>query len=342
MNKTILLSILALGILACASEEPHDANAPAETPQNAITVRAETLLTVVAVEGNIQARNRASLSTRMMARVTSIPVEVGDRVGAGQTLIRLGTEDISANRAKAEAVARVARAARDEAAKHAARMDTLLAQDAVPRVQRDQAHLRLTQAESQLAMAEASLLEVENANRYATIRAPFDGSIVSRHISVGDLANPGMPLLVIDGTGPREAVISVPAEAVKHVAKGSTLALMSSLGDRAAAEVRAVASGADPWTRTVQVRATVPNDWATGTAVTALVPTGTRAGVAIPESAVLRRGQLTGVRVVTEMGQQVRWVRLGRTLPTAYAPAEGAEPRVEVLSGLEPGERIVP
>ncbi len=104
---------------------------------------------------------------------------MGSRVRAGQILIRLGTEDIEANRSKAEAGVSVATAAREEAAKHADRMDALLAQDVVPQVQRDQAHLQLTQAESQLAMATASLREVETAGSYASIRAPFDGEVVA-------------------------------------------------------------------------------------------------------------------------------------------------------------------
>jgi RND family efflux transporter MFP subunit len=221
-------------------------------------------------------------------------------------------------------------------------MDTLLAQDAVSRVQRDQAFLGLTQAESQLAMAEATLAEVENASRYATIRAPFDGSVVARHIDVGDLAAPGMPLIVVDADGPREVVVAVPADVARHVSTGSTLTVDGGDGNPTAAEVRAVASGADPWTRTVQVRATLPSDWATGIAVTTLIPTDSRLGIAIPESAVVRRGQLTGVRVLTSLGEQVRWVRLGRTIPSSTNGGDQQDLRVEVLSGLEAGERIVP
>ena len=251
MNKAIYFTVMALGVAACGHETP-ETTVTEQSQADAITVEAETLPTVVAVDGNIEARNRASLSTRMMARVSAIPVEVGDRVRAGQTLIRLGTEDISASRAKAEAAVTVATAARDEAARHAARMDTLVAQDAVPLVHRDAAFLGLTQAESQLAMAEASLAEVENANRYATIRAPFDGAVVARHINVGDLAAPGMPLIVIDADGPREAVIAVPADVAGNVNAGSFLTVLDSHGITTAAEIRAVASGADPWTRTVQ------------------------------------------------------------------------------------------
>ncbi len=341
MIKQLSLSLVALGAAACG----HESSEPAvriETSANTITINAEQLTDVMPVEGTVHAERHATLSTRMMARVISIPVEVGDQVREGQTLIRLGTDDIAANRAKAEAAARVASAARDEATRQVARMDTLYAMDVVPLVQRDGAHLAFTQAESQLAMAQATLAEVEAASRYATIRAPFTGAIVARSINQGDLATPGMPLMVIEATGPREAVIAVPADLAEFVAVGSFVTVNAGSGLTAAAEVKAVASGADPMTRTVQVRASLPANWPTGVAVTALVPTGTRLGVAIPERSVVRRGQLTGVRVVTDEGVLIRWVRLGRTVAPTMTGDDTIEPRVEVLSGLEPGERIVP
>jgi multidrug efflux pump subunit AcrA (membrane-fusion protein) len=121
---------------------------------------------------------------------------------------------------------------------------------------------------------------------------------------------------------------------------GQQLAVRSDAAGDAMAVIRAIATGADPRTRTVEIRADLPATWPTGIAVTVLVPTGTHEGIAIPESAVVRRGQLTGVRVMTEAGETLRWIRLGRRLEAA--DTEGSdEARVEVLSGLEPGERIV-
>ena len=340
MIKRISLSLLAFGAAACGHEVPDQA-APPATDVNTITVEAESLSAVMPVEGSVEARRRASLSTRMMARVMDIPVEVGDRVRAGQTLIRLGTDDIEANRAKAEAAVRAAMAARDEAARHAARMHTLYAQDVVAEVQRDHARLQLTQAESGLAMAQATLSEVETANRYASIRAPFAGAVVLRHINEGDLAAPGMPLIAVDADGPREAVLAVPPDVAARLRVGSPISVSTRDGLSAVGEVRAVASGADPMTRTVQVRAVLPSDWPTGISVTALVPSGTRVGVAVPKRAIVRRGQLTGVRVLTPTGEMIRWVRLGRTVVSPAVIDDQTETRVEVLSGLEPGERVV-
>ena len=124
-------------------------------------------------------------------------------------------------------------------------------------------------------------------------------------------------------------MLAVAADVAAALHPGDTLTVTA--GERrVTARVRAVAGGADPATRTVEVRATVPADWPTGVAVTGLIPAGARLAVAIPTDAVVRRGQLTGVRVVAGDRIVLRWVRLGRTLGD----------RIEVLSGLEPGERI--
>lgn len=332
MTRRLTPVLLTVAVAACghaAADTEHTADPPGVT----LTIQAEPLTTVIPLEGTVVARRTAEISTRMMARISAVDVEVGDRVRAGETLVRLGTEDVAANRLKAEAAVRAAQATRDEAARQAARMDTLYAQDVVAQVQRDGAHLRLAQAESQLALAEATLQEVETAASYATITAPFAGAVVRRFADEGDVANPGMPILVLEDAGERDVVVAVPFDLTGGLANDMPLRVSTTDGRAGTASVRAIAAGADPMTRTVEVRATLPPNWPTGVAVTVLVPAGSHEGIAIPTHAVVRRGQLTGVRVLTANGVTIRWVRLGRTL-------ESGED-VQVLSGLEPGDRIV-
>ena len=331
--RTGLLIIGAAALLSACGESHSSAPSPARENLSGTPVVAEEINLQTPVEGTVISRNRAEITTRMMARVTGLAADVGSRVRRGEILINLGTEDIRANRAKAEAAVMVATAAREEAARHADRMDTLLAQDVVPQVQRDQARLMLTQAEAQVAMAEATLQEVETAGSYATIRAPFAGEVVSRYIDEGDVAAPGMHLLVVEQAGPREGKLSVPASAAAGLAPGDTIRVTTLGGRTAQAPVRVVAQGADPMSKTVEVRVDLPEDWPTGVSLTALVPTGTTQAITIPKEAVVRRGQLTGVRVVTPEGASLRWIRLGRTV--------GDGERVEVLSGLSAGDEIV-
>jgi RND family efflux transporter MFP subunit len=330
------IAILGAAALVSACSGSHS-EGPSHTGAveagQGVAVEVQEIPLTVSVEGTVTARNRAEITTRMMARVSSLNVDVGSRVGRGDVLVRLGTEDVAANRAKAEAAVMVAQAARDEAARHADRMDVLLAQDVVPQVQRDQAHLQLTQAEAQLAMASATLDEVETAGSYAAIRAPFSGEVVARFIDEGDVAAPGMPLLVVEESGPREGRLSVPVEAAQGLEAGALIPVATLGGREHQAPVKVVSAGADPRSKTVEVRVTLPADWPTGVSLSALVPAGTVQAITIPSEAVVRRGQLTGVRVVTPAGAALRWIRLGRTLDVGS--------QVEVLSGLNPGDEIL-
>ncbi len=331
--KTLPILIVATFALAACGDIDADssgAGEPIPAPESIHTVTADSVAATMAVAGTVHARHRAEISTRMMARVTEVAVELGSAVRAGQVLIRLGIEDVDASRVRAEAAVTAARAARDEAARQAARMDTLVAQDAVARVQRDQAHLGLAQAESQLAMAQAAMGEVEAAASYARIEAPFAGVVVARAVDPGDVAAPGMPLLVVESAGPREAVFAVPPEVAQTLRVGTTMEVADRDGRTTVGTVRAIAGGADPLTRTVEMRVTLSADWPTGVSVSALPPTGRRAAVTIPIDAVVRRGQLTGVHVMQGGAVSLRWVRLGRPVGD----------QVEVLSGLEAGERI--
>jgi len=335
-HRLFILAALALGAAGCGRGDAAPATAAA-TPPATLAIRADTLTSLVPVAGSVVARRRAELATRLTARVSRVSVEVGTAVHAGQLLVELSTEDVAAGRARAAAARSAAQAVRDEAARQADRMDTLLAHDAVAQVQRDGAHLALAQADAQLTTADAALRDAATAESYAALTAPFDGVVASRAVDPGDLAVPGAPLVVVEDRGPRDGLFAVPADLAARLRPGDALQVSGTDGQSVTAPIRITGRSADPTTRTVEVRVTVPPDWPTGIALTGLVPAGLHTGVAVPASAVVRRGQLTGVRVLSGDQVVVRWVRLGR--PVA-GPKDTA--RVEVLSGLEPGDRFVP
>jgi len=335
----ILLIVPSLGLASgCADAPgaPRDETAQTETGLT-VAVPPRQLPTFMSVNGRVAAQSQVEVATRMMARITAMPVQIGDVVQKGQVLVRLGSDDIEANRASAKAAVEAATLAAEEARRHMARMDTLVAMDAVPTVQRDQARLQLTGAESQLVMAQSALRNVETAASYSTIVAPFAGTVVSRYADPGDMAAPGVPLLVIQDAGTREGRIAVPASVREYMTPGTVVEVSAAGVAPVSAPVKSVSSGVDPMTGTVEIIVELPETWVPGTTLTAQLPVGSREGIAVPESSIVRRGQLTGVRVANVDGAAVRWVRLGRRVPSA----ETEEPQVEILSGLSAGEQIV-
>jgi RND family efflux transporter MFP subunit len=166
---------------------------------------------------------------------------------------------------------------------------------------------------------------------YATIAAPFAGTVVRRFVDPGTLAAPGAPLLTVEDASRLRLVAAVTPPAAARLRRGLTIEV-SIEGVRAQGRVEGVVPAGNASLVTVQV--IVENQqgrYSSGSAATVLVPGASRRALLVPAPAIVRTGDLTGVRVPSSGGTVTRWVRLGR--------AHGE--MVEVLSGLTAGDSVV-
>jgi RND family efflux transporter MFP subunit len=310
---------LVLGAAACGRDETEERGA-------AIAVEDVPAARVAALDaggfyraaGSVRASRRAELSTRLAGRVETVRVRAGDRVRSGQLLLTV-------ERASLAAAQRQADAALELATSSLRRVERLYADSAAPLVQLEAARNALAQAEGQARAVRADLA-------YAELRAPFDGRVASRLVDPGDLAGPGQPLLVVEDATRREIVVSVPDELRGRVRPGERISV--ELGDgrrRIEARVLAEVTGADPRSPTVELRLAGPIDLTTGLAAVAEIPTGERAALLLPASALVERGQLQGVFLFApDSTLRLRWIRAGRVRGDS----------VEVVSGLEAGDLV--
>lgn len=197
------------------------------------------------------------------------------------------------------------------------------------------------QALAALRAAQAALEAAQALREYADVTAPMDALVTSKHVEVGQMASPGLPLLTVEDFSAYRLEVSVPEEALSMVRVEDVVpVVLESPTEALAGTVVEVLPSVDPQTRSGLVKIQLPPPagkdpnvgWRTGTFARARFAMGDRETILVPESAVTQRGQLTGVYVVDE-SQVCRWrlVRTGRTLDN----------RVEILSGLQDGERIV-
>jgi RND family efflux transporter MFP subunit len=273
----------------------------------------------------------AVLSTKLMGRVVEVRVREGDVVGTGAVLVRLDDRDLAARREQADAGVRAADAAHNEARLQANRLRALFADSAAPRAHLDAAEAGLVRAEQTVRGAHAMAAEVEALADYAEVRAPFGGVVVQRLVDPGAFIAPGMPLVRIDDPSRLRVVAAVPPSTVSAVRRGSTVGV-SIEGTSITGTVEGVVpvSGAS----LVNVQVLVGNAsrrFSSGSAATVTIRGAPRKALLLPVMALVRSGDLVGVRVKAGGRIVTRWVRLGRARAGA----------IEVLSGLTAGDTIV-
>ena len=319
------------GFAACGSEAPEH---PVRTLQISGTpfVVSDTQLTDGFVASGIaEPVQQAMLASKLMARVTDLLVREGDQVAAGQVLARLDARDIAAKSEQVAAGLTAAEAMHREAQAQANRIRALYADSAATRAQLDQVETGLVRAESSVRQARASAAELHAMHDYATLRAPFAGTITQRLVDAGALVAPGQPLLEIEDQSVLRISVTAGPDAVRQLRRGQRLS-----GDLGGRPVESVIEGIVPAPagHLVTVNAILRNpdrEFYAGTSATLLLPQGIRPGRLIPRAAVIAQGDLIGVYLRKDGTVDLRWIRLGATHGD----------RVEVLSGLAPGDTVI-
>jgi RND family efflux transporter MFP subunit len=284
--------------------------------------------------GTVEPFDRARISTRVMGHVRSVPVQEGDRVRAGQVLLRLDSRDASNRIEQAKAGLAAAESQFKNAEAYYNRIKKLHEEQSATEQHLDNA---LTQYEATKAGASVSrnqLAEARNQLDYFNIKAPFGGFVTSRTVDVGDMGAPGAPLVTVEMQDSLKIVTTLSERDVGKVTAGQSV-LVEIGKTRSQARVESVVPAGDPSTRRFKVRLVMQNEDGTlvsGLFARVLFQTGADETISVPESAIVRRGQLTGLFVLdSEQKTRLRWVRLGRS----------SGERIEVLSGLAAGERVV-
>jgi RND family efflux transporter MFP subunit len=280
--------------------------------------------------GTAEPVERATLSTRLMATVlTVVPLE-GARVHRGDLLVRLDAADLDAKRKQVAASLAEATAMYDLATVTAKRMRALFADSAAPRAQLDAAEAGLARAASGMASARAAAAELDATAAYAEVRAPFDGVVTHRFVDPGAFAAPGAPLVTVEASDRLRISASIPAAMARGLTKGKSIGARIEDAVVTATVEGVVPTGGNLYT----VNAIVANGQGkqlAGSSATLLVSTGERHLLLVPTLALVRQGDLVGVRRRMNGGAELTWLRIGREVGE----------RTEVLSGLAAGDSVL-
>jgi len=334
MTRLTTLPLLAtLALAACGGEGERSTELAAAARPSAgqmYTVIDTVLPSVIEAAGIAEPVRRAVLSTKLMGSVVSVRVREGERVGPGQVLARVDARDIAARREQVRARVAEAEALRADAATQAERFRALYRDEAATKVQLEATETGLARAEAALAAARGAESELEAIGAYAALRAPFAGVVASRAVDPGAFVAPGQPILTVEDGATLRITVTVAPRTARGLRPGDRLpATIEGVPAEAMVEGVVPSGGA-----LYSVNALVENRgrrFLAGSAATLSIAEGSRRAVLVPGAALVREGDLTGVRVVGLAGVELRWIRTGARLGST----------VEVQAGLRPGDRVV-
>lgn len=374
----VLFMVAGIAVSSCSRPESPVTKPPASVSGVRIgVVRATAIDVVFEVPGVVRSSTSAILAPRTMGNVVAVHVREGQAVHAGQVLVEIDDRDAEvflkkANAGSSEvesaaeeidrsirasAAARAGAAAQEHLASATlARYRALFERRSVSQQEFDEAEARFKSAAADVERADQQLLSLEARKKqiqsrseqaaadidsarvqsaYTRLVSPLDGVVTSKPAEVGMLAAPGIPLVTVESAR-YELQMSVEENRIGMLHTGDPVEVRidAAGGDALVSRVVEVTPVADPMSRSFTAKASLPAD---GRLRSGLFGRGTfkggvRQALLVPRSAMVQRGQLTSVFVVDGSGiARTRLIRTGREMGDS----------VEVLSGLEDGERIV-
>lgn len=301
------------------------------------TVVAETrdLPQVRLFDATVEAVKRGTVTAETSGVVQEVLFDVDDYVEAGAVLVRFSDAEPRARSEAARASLAEARAQLAQADQEFARVREIFERKLVARSSLDAATAARDTARARVAAAQARLAEAEAQLEKTVVRAPYSGIVTERHIEVGEAAQPGSPLL--SGLSLEELRVSsqVPQSVLLTLREGPRAEVRLAGRSPLPLDGLTLFPYADPATHTVTVRGDLPEGRTSGLFpgmhVKLAVTLGQQARLVVPETAVVRRGELTALYVVAPDGRiGLRQVRLG----------ERHDNLQSVLAGLAEGERV--
>ncbi len=298
--------------------------------------------------GTVRAAHTSYVAGRMMGAVTSLAVKEGDAVEKGQLLLTIDDRDVVQKVKAAEAGHQEAVKALELGKQNRELIDItyqrykkMYEEKAISRQEMDQfetqkkvAGLEYERGLEMVNRAAAGLAEAKIYLGFTHVTSPVKGVVTEKKTEVGSMAMPGIPLLTIESAAGFRAEITIDESLSGKLKNGSpVLVSIDALNRQMNGMIAEILPVIDPLSRSFTVKVSlIGPGLRTGLYAKVRIPKGKKELLLVPRSAIVEKGQLTGVYAVD--GQEVVTYRLVRT-GRAY------DDRLEILSGLKTNDRII-
>ncbi|MEL6106389.1 MAG: efflux RND transporter periplasmic adaptor subunit [Planctomycetota bacterium] len=281
----------------------------AQTPVRVVAIQARKMQARHAVTGTLRAVARGNLAALEPGRITDLTVREGDSVRKGDVIARVDARRLEAQKAEVEAELGIAsadlerqRAIAERAMADLDRIKQLASSNATSQKEYDSAKADARVAEAAMRSAERQLKRITHSIRLLEVRlsdteihAPYDATVVERHVEPGDWVLAGDRLLTLVSTGPIEAWLQVPERYVESLERYGHQVVVRSRATQQDATVLSARRVAEvnPRARTIEFIATISNPdglLVPGMSVDGWIPvSGVQTQTAVPHDALIRK-----------------------------------------------------
>lgn len=336
----ILTLLLALGLHTMARAQ---ATPPTVPPRQVLEIKSSApTAREVSVDAVVEAVRQATLSTQVPGAVVSLLVKAGDKVRAGQELARIDARVAQQQVVGSNAQLDAAQAQFKVATKELERQQQLFQKQYISQGALDRAQAQWEAAQAHVQALQAQTRMSQTQTGFFVVQAPFSGVVSDVPVTLGDMAMPGRPLVVMHDP----SALRITAHVAQALMPGSKT-MASSLRYEVVGQGPAQSTHQVQWlptvdaaTHTVQVRLALPANAAgltPGMFARVWLPVSASgkepaSRVQVPQQAVVRRAEMTGVYVLDAQNKpRLRQVRLG---------AQQGD-QIEILSGVSSGDKVV-
>lgn len=301
LRAAVLAPLAAAALVACSKPAP-----PAEDvrPVRVITLAADTAGERLEFSGDVRPRYESQLGFRVGGKIVERKVDVGATVKRGDVLMRLDPQDLRLAESQARATLRAAETERDLARADHKRHVDLRAQNFVSQAVLDAKQSALKAAQANVDAARAGLRGQSNQSNYTNLAADADGVVTAIEAEVGQVVQPGSPVVRVARTVEKEVVIGIPEDKVGQLraAGDVTVRLWANEAVAIPGKIREVSPMADPATRTYTVKVAIPENAEVRLGMTATVELATgangAAGLRLPLTALVQHKGASSVWIV--------------------------------------------
>jgi multidrug efflux system membrane fusion protein len=339
MNLLLAFLVLTLVLNGCDKGQPGSPSLQGKVvPAHVETVRSRRLPVYAVLPGTVVSADRVEVSSRLTGYLYDLDVHEGQHVKKGQLLFAVDPTGVKAEIRRAKAELEKALATLDDASANYKRYKKLFSGRATTRQEFDAVERAWKVAQGNYQAAQAALATARAQLKYAEVRSPFDGLVVAKRADKGQLASPGVPVLILENPNHLQVQLQVPEQAFVHLTLGQEIPIRFEGADfrmhRMTGPVERLVAAADPVTHTHLVKIGLPLRSRSFSGEYALVdvPLGEQEGIVVPSGAVHTRAGITGVFVVDAADRaRFRMVTPGQQMNGGQV----------ILSGLFPGDRII-